>query len=370
MSPTSKTGGSTGTNQYQVRGRSRAAIEIPVKTPDLAGQIDTPLDTTEEIQCGQVWGTRCKVLVKPSPDRMYMHDAHPARLVLSAKAPKAAWISIAKSGQPWAAHAVASNPAAPPEALETLANSDNDLGIQALVAGHNNAAPATIKRLLDSPYNHIAWAAACNPNCPPPPDIDQLRPVAAAGWAINERCTEDQLVALVERPDVASAVLQRHPAIPVKAQKIILANLRTNPDAMLASGLAARSDIDPQVASALSQMDFDINSELAANRSCPPEVLAQIAGTNISIDAAVAAHHNTPEETMIELSQNDSPYVRAVVLANRANCPPDALENLLKDPDRRISDEAWALHGADRPNLAALRGLLDTLGDLPGLPPI
>ncbi len=183
-----KTGGGPGTNQYQVRGRTKRAPAAPTGT--LIDQVSAaPLRRP----CGEVWNSKCKKLVT-GPD--WSHGNHPtvrrqqavaqdpstdpellavlsrststsvrARVARNTSADSATQERLSRDDNAWIQMEIADNPMADPQVLERLSQSEFD-PVRNAVASNHRTNPGTLARLVTDPSADVRHSALYNPFLP------------------------------------------------------------------------------------------------------------------------------------------------------------------------------------------------------------
>jgi hypothetical protein len=342
-----------GTNQYRTRGTAGPRPLLPVGM--LLAQAASPSDL--HARCDQVWGGRCREIVGPPT---FSHGAHPGKTQRTAdSAPAAVVGALGNPSNPiWAISAALRSPQCPPQTIELIAAAphlERDQHIQHLIALHPACPPHTLSQLATRGGKPAAWVLA-NPSYDTreiSPGRQQLDDQQLYALALNPNLSQDQQAELAAGNWCALGVATRPWPLASPVQQAVA----SSQDPAARSTLASRPDLDPQVAPLLATQPDpgdETRLRLAANPVCPPEVLPGLVGISNDIDIAVAGNPVCPAEVLDRMAEHPDQLVRAQVLmaANRSS---QALEQLIRDEDETIKQEAVALWAAANPTLAMMR---------------
>lgn len=245
----SKTGGGPGTNQYKVRGRTKA------RPPTGPGTDLMPPTNPGQHKCGELWGGDCEIRVCAPK---WVHDGHPVTQKAAAYAatsrhtppevlvhllrthstlevwklvgrnpalPKEEILKLAEDRSWVLRQSVAMNPGTPPEILARLAE-NVDWEMQSALARNPNVPPETLAKLANHTYWAARWFVAKNPSTPPE-TLARLAEDKAAEVremvARNERTTPEALTNLAlndEDPRPREAAYE-NPSLPEHIRAII-----------------------------------------------------------------------------------------------------------------------------------------------------
>ena len=256
MRAQTRTGGGTGTNQYQLRGRSSPGA--PLLTQIYSEWRYTPPER---------WASLLRDL--PEEDRQEM-----AR---QPQCPPAVLASLARDQYWTIPYAVACNPAAPAATLRRLANSHSDPHRLESIA-RNPSCPRDVQfKFLGWGTPELLRALAGNPGCDP-------------------RVLSDIIQLNTADPALVAAL--QHPRLPAAQVKQIA---RTG-DTWQCIQLLKRPDLPAPVLVIIMKGHGDmlwVRHEIAKHNNCPPALLEQlIQDHNPEVASAAARHPGLPRATL------------------------------------------------------------------------
>lgn len=261
--------------------------------------------------------------------------------------------------------AVASNPAAGPETLARLCDTDADRGIRQAVARNPSASAATLRSLHDLREAWVVEALAANPSTP----TDLLGAMAQSGDALgllpvlaaHPNMPAAEALALIEDggPEVAKAVaasahatpevlrqLARHPDTDVRwtvahaggaVPEDAIASLAHDAETLVRIGVGYRKGLSDAIATTLSRdVDAGVRLKAAGLASLPHEDLERLAGDDDSqVRDRIARRPDTPVEILRQLATDAVQAVRVGVTTN-PSVPLEVLVALGRDADARV----------------------------------
>ena len=309
-----KTGGGTGTNQYQVRGSSTAGQRGRSTTSSADAMLSAGYR-----RCGEVWGTKCPKLVS-HPN--WSHDKHPStrskRYVANDRSTSPVLLQDLAHDEDWEVRwAVAGNPNTPPDILDMLAD-DSRMGISLVY--NKNTRQDTLQRLLPWLGDHPALAAIERL------DASRLSPTERlmkqwAGPPYNK----------ILRDDTPGHVLSE---------------LYDGQNGIIRDAVIKHPNTPPDILrKAATSKDFTIRASVGGNRHTPTDVLADLArDSSRAVRWRVAENPSTPVEVLDKLAGGKSDRVRKAATQNLARNPSTPVETLfglaLDDEDRDVREAA------------------------------
>jgi len=398
-----KTGGGAGTNQYAVRGTSKAAngggrpapkaelmamargsgpqcsemsvtavtdenIQKLAQDKDISASLSmsAPEGAVDRRRCGEVWGTPCMAMVA-APD--YIHSGCPTdrnkvgAVRMSLPLPLGAMRYLAQSDDPNIRYELTYYyPDAPEEVMAILA-ADPEERVRRGAARHATTPGDALRRLAYDDVASVRSEVAMNPRTPIPA-LDKLSqddaPAVRTSAAGNPSATPTILERLAtdNEPRVRLEVARNPAAEPETLNRlaqekdlkidIAVANNPSTPTSTLRS-LLDRSDPKNLNCS-------DILSGIASNPNALPDTLDQLASLPIwGVRVGVARNPNASPAALTQLAKDNDPLIQQTIIENPST-PSEALGHLILSGDSSIAEQASQHPHAPLPAVA-IRGL-------------
>ena len=353
-----KTGGGTGTNQYQVRGSSSAGQRGHSATPSADAMLSAGYR-----RCGEVWGTECPKLVS-YPN--WSHDKHPStrskeNIAKSQSTPSIMLQDLAHDEDWKVRWAVAGNPNTPPDILDMLADDDR-YGVSSRLVYNGSVRQDTLQRLLPRLSDSAALAAIERL------DASRLSPTERlmkqwAGPKYNKILRDDTPgYVLSELHNVRNWVIRgavvRHP----NTWPETISKMTGDEKPEIGYSAIRRCDDPGILREAATSKDYNLRGIVGSNPHTPTDVLAKLArDSSRTARENVAANPSTPPEVLTQLGKSNHEIIHEA-LARNPSTPPETLlivvlnEKVHRDVRRAAYDklpdhmQAMIMLGGDAPD--------------------